>query len=176
MSIRLKAKGDNWVRSSKAISKAKKDLQQKRERGEKITQQEMKERAITEGKKQLLDALLEALKDGDFFGALTSAGKRMNTIADKEKNYTEVLKTYLYSNVNNEGVHRVMVDIKQEELAALNDYVACKMQGDQQAEYLKTLDFLDIIAPKVRRYNVCRRRTDHTRTVKRANGLSLIHI
>ena len=139
-SIKLKAKGDSWALASTKIVEAKHELQQKRQLGEKISQHELKHQAIKEGKKQLLGGILNALHDGDFFGALSSAGKRTNNIANQTLNYKEVLKNYLYSHVDEEGVHRMLVDIAADDLAKLNDYVACKDQGDKQKQLDKGSD------------------------------------
>ena len=43
-----------------------------------------------------------------------------------------------------------------EELAQSGDYQTLKETGDQQVEYLKALDFMDTIGPKIRIFNVCR--------------------
>eukprot|EP00975_Prorocentrum_lima_P003027 666472-Prorocentrum_lima.AAC.1 len=39
------------------------------------------------------------------------------------------------------------------------EYQACKYYGDEQAEYLKALDFMDILTEKIWFYNVCRAKT-----------------
>eukprot|EP00975_Prorocentrum_lima_P008816 1879826-Prorocentrum_lima.AAC.1 len=45
------------------------------------------------------------------------------------------------------------------------EYQACIDYGEMQVEYLKALDFMDILTEKLRFYHVCRAKT-----------LSLIHI
>eukprot|EP00975_Prorocentrum_lima_P042955 9019857-Prorocentrum_lima.AAC.1 len=40
------------------------------------------------------------------------------------------------------------------------EYQACSEYGEKQQEYLKALDFMDILTDKLRFYHVCRAKTN----------------
>eukprot|EP00974_Lingulodinium_polyedra_P097006 9402851-Lingulodinium_polyedra.AAC.1 len=43
--------------------------------------------------------------------------------------------------------------------AAYGDYQAFKDKGELQLEYLKAMDFMDILCPRFRYFNACRAKT-----------------
>eukprot|EP00975_Prorocentrum_lima_P034517 7254054-Prorocentrum_lima.AAC.1 len=45
------------------------------------------------------------------------------------------------------------VDRVEDWLLSQTEYQACKEYGDKQTEYLKSLDFMDILTEKLRFYN-----------------------
>eukprot|EP00975_Prorocentrum_lima_P017899 3775680-Prorocentrum_lima.AAC.1 len=47
----------------------------------------------------------------------------------------------------------------EEDFLSNTEHQACKDYGDKQAEYLKALDFMDILTEKIRFYNVRRAKT-----------------
>eukprot|EP00975_Prorocentrum_lima_P049139 10284990-Prorocentrum_lima.AAC.1 len=50
---------------------------------------------------------------------------------------------------------------KAEEIFLSNtEHQACKEYGHKQAEYLKALDFMNILTEKIRFYSVCRAKTN----------------
>eukprot|EP00974_Lingulodinium_polyedra_P013375 1295044-Lingulodinium_polyedra.AAC.1 len=51
------------------------------------------------------------------------------------------------------------VEEAKAKLAARNDYVTFKDMGEEKPEYLKAMDFMDVLTPKIRYFNVCRAKT-----------------
>eukprot|EP00975_Prorocentrum_lima_P062037 12883407-Prorocentrum_lima.AAC.1 len=48
----------------------------------------------------------------------------------------------------------------EELVLSRTDYQAYKYYGEKQAEYLKALDFMDILTGKIKFYNDCRAKTN----------------
>eukprot|EP00974_Lingulodinium_polyedra_P100297 9715135-Lingulodinium_polyedra.AAC.1 len=51
------------------------------------------------------------------------------------------------------------VEDAEEKFSASEDYNTFKEKGEKQADYLKAMDFMDILCPRFRYFNVCRART-----------------
>eukprot|EP00975_Prorocentrum_lima_P058894 12350659-Prorocentrum_lima.AAC.1 len=68
----------------------------------------------------------------------------------------------VYKQAMNDASDQNMQAYEQAEELLLSrmDYKACQEYGERQAEYLKALDFMDILTDKIRIYNVCRAKTN----------------
>eukprot|EP00975_Prorocentrum_lima_P040708 8545731-Prorocentrum_lima.AAC.1 len=88
--------------------------------------------------------------------AFGSAGFRMEKF---NKGFDDLDALYQTTLANPSVQSMREYDRAEAEFFRLSDYQACAEFGRQQAEYLKSLDFMDILTDKIRIYNVCRAKT-----------------
>eukprot|EP00975_Prorocentrum_lima_P018580 3912471-Prorocentrum_lima.AAC.1 len=89
--------------------------------------------------------------------AFAAAGWRMD---DTSKAFDELELSY--KRAMNDASQQNIDEYERAEdlLLSHTDYQACKEYGKRQAEYLKALDFMDILTDKIRFYKVCRAKTN----------------
>eukprot|EP00975_Prorocentrum_lima_P012337 2615064-Prorocentrum_lima.AAC.1 len=78
--------------------------------------------------------------------AFAAAGWRMD---DTSKAFDELEITYRHAMNDASQQNMVEYEKAEEELLSHTDYQACKGYGHKQAEYLKALDFMDILTEKI---------------------------
>ena len=166
--IRHRAKGDSWRMFPKKVKAAKAAINERKAKGEHMARQETKKAVNHLTAQEMAGIIAAAVRDGTFFGILSAAGEKMKEIHKHAAHHEEMLKSYLQCGTDEEGHLRQMYDVSADELAKLQDYIACHNKGEEKEQFLKSLDFLDAITDNVRLFNVCRRRNDHS--VTRADG------
>ena len=102
-------------------------------------------------------AFINELQKGGMMNAFAAAGTRMNLAAEKYDRY-HIIVEKLEEDPQNHDLMREADDLEKEAWTA-HDYQCMAEKGSQQAEYLKSLDFLDYITPGMRIYNCCRAKT-----------------
>ena len=91
--------------------------------------------------------------------ALSNAGLRIDKTAAISEEYDVAFNKYMDDPTNVDLKNRV--EELEATYAATRDYQTLIEKGDQQVAYLKALDFVDALGPRLRLYNVCRARTNY---------------
>ena len=89
--------------------------------------------------------------------ALSNAGLRIDKTAAISEEYDVAFNKYMDDPTNVDLKNRV--EELEAKHAAASDYQTLIEKGDQQVAYLKALDCVDALGPRLRLYNVCRAKT-----------------
>ena len=117
MTIRVLAKGDHWGGFPKDVKRAKAEIEQDKQKGNYLSRHDTKKAIVSKTVHDLLEAFMEALKNGDLFNVFSNAGRRMERVDQAGARYNKTLRTYLACDTDSEGYYREMHDLAADELA-----------------------------------------------------------
>ena len=165
-------KGKEWNARADAMLKARDEIDAENKDTDVKMTSTKRRKAILDRATSLAQAMVEVIKEGGFFEAFAGAGLRMERANDTAELYQKAFDDYMNDPKNEEK--KRAVEEMEEAYAATRDYQTCLEKGEQQVDYLKALDFVDTIGPKMRIYNVCRAKTswDWSRGVACSCGLA----
>ena len=124
---------------------------------------------LARAKEMMARTLYECLANGGLLDGISLAGRRMKEQEEYSEEYLKLYNEYQADPGNPEK--REAVEEAEMKLGEMSDYHTCSVFGNKdQPEYLKALDFVDTIAPRIRYFNVCRARTGAWDNVHNCQG------
>ena len=169
--LKLRNKGRMWVGTIKHLQEAKAEIKREREK-ENAPHKSVKEQRrsiLARAKEMMARTLYECLTEGGLLDGISRAGRRMEEQEEYSKEYMRLFNEQQEDPGNLEK--REAVEEAERKLAGMNDYHTCSIYGtESQPEYLKALDFVDKVTPRIRYFNVCRAKTGAWDNVRQCAG------
>ena len=154
LDIKRVSKGRLWNQTAQALSSARAEIRREdAERSEARPRKVRHAEALARAKK-LAEAIIDAFESGEMMSALSDAGVRMQQNEDVYQEYLCAFDAH-EKDPWDEGKEAECNRLETAAHAA-SDYLTMNGKGEEQAEYLKALDFIDSPVPSIRLFNVCR--------------------
>ena len=128
-------RGKNWNATASTLRPAKQEIAAEESASSDTTSVKRRKAAILQRAKMLAEAILEAFKAGNMFGALGTAGARVIERENTEQEYQRRYDAYINDPTDPEK--KRALDEIEEQYEAQGDYLTLKEKGDEQAAYLK---------------------------------------
>ena len=148
----LANKEESWVNRARHIAEAKRELTEEAKRDGVSLSGKQKKQAIWARADELAKAFLAALKHDNLMKVFSSAGDRMLNVTAKASEEYDAACSRCLQNPDDKEL-QLEVERLEDTLFQTRDYKTLIEKGDQQPEYLKALDFMDMIGPSLRVYN-----------------------
>ncbi len=147
-------KGRVWTGTARSLVQARDEIKgEERETGVRVPRRK-RNKMILARAQQLAEALIGLLNQSVFvWQAFESAGERM---FKNSKAWDQLQSEYDKFTDDPSDKNLKSLEELEELWEKSQEYTTLKEKGDQQAAYLKSLDFLDYVTENMRMYNVCR--------------------
>ena len=147
-------KGKAWADTAKSLVQARDEVKgEEKETGVRVPKRQ-RNKMILARAQELAEALVGLLNQSiPVWEAFTAAGDRM---FKGSKLWDQLQQEYDKFTEDPSDKNLESLEELEELWEKSQEYTALKEKGDQQADYLKALDFLDHVTENMRMYNVCR--------------------
>ena len=158
--LKQMTKGDRWHTTGKEMTNAKAEMKLERESSYvAVTRKEWNRTKLAKAK-DFAKALVREINNSELFKAFEAANARMN---DNEELRTQLekLTEQFEEETDPSRLELLYAEIEklETEFYGNEDYQTCADKGERQAQYLKALDFTNLLTPGMRLFNVCRAKT-----------------